>query len=125
MIQKPQRRYSEAFKMQVISELESGKLRSQAEALKKYGIAGTMTVHKWLRKYGKQHLLPGVMRMETPEEADRMKELEKENKRLKAALVDSHMDAALYQSWFKMVCRKFGVADIEGFKKKLEKQLSE
>ncbi|MBN1867335.1 transposase [Candidatus Sumerlaeota bacterium] len=70
MGQKPRRRYSEAFKIQVISELEAGKLRSRCHAQRRYGIAGNSTVYKWLRKYGKQHLLPGVLRVETPDERE-------------------------------------------------------
>ena len=42
-------RYSEAFKMQVISDLESGKFGSVTEARRHYGIAGTTTVNGWLR----------------------------------------------------------------------------
>jgi transposase len=125
MRQKPQRRYSEAFKMQVVSELESGKVKSRSAARRKYGIAGSETIEKWLRKYGKGHLLPGVLRVETPEEADRLKDLEKENRRLKQALGEAHMDAALYQSWLKVACREFGVKDFEAFKKKLEKRRSD
>lgn len=124
MGQKPQRRYSEAFKMQVISELESGKVRSQSEAQEKFGIPGAMTIHHWLKKYGKQSLIPGVLRVEKPGEADRIKELQKELKRTKQALADSHLDAVLYKSWFKVACLEFGVQDIEGFKKKLESRLS-
>lgn len=125
MGERPVRRYSEAFKMQVVSELESGKLRSRCEAQRRYGIAGNGTIEKWLRKHGKQHLLPGVLRVETPEEADRLKELEKENRRLKQALAEAHMDAVLYESWLKVACREFGVKDFEAFKKKLEKKQSE
>lgn len=62
--------------------------------------------------------------MEMPGEADRIRELQKELKRTKQALADSHLDAVLYQSWFKVACREFGVQDIEAFKKKLERQLS-
>ena len=125
MGQKPQRRYSEAFKLQVIGELESGKLRSQCEAQRRFGILGNGTIPKWLRKHGKTHLLPGVLRMETPDEADRIKELQKEILRLKQALADAHMDAVLYESWLKVACREFGVKDFEGFKKKLAKRQSE
>lgn len=121
---KPMRRYSEAFKMQVISELESGKLRSQCEAQRKYGIQGNGTIAKWLRKYGKHYLIPGVMTMQTPNEHDRLKELKKENHRLKQALADAHLDAVLYESWFKVACQQFGVQDIESFKKKHESKLS-
>lgn len=120
----PVRRYSEAFKMQVISELESGRLRSQCEAQRKYGILGNSTIPKWLRKYGQHHLLSGVLTVQTPDEHDRIKELEKENRRLKQALADAHLDAVLYQSWFKVACRQFGVQDVEDFKKKHESKLS-
>jgi len=115
-------RYSEAFKLQVVSELESGKLSSISEANRTYGIAGTMTVRRWLWKYGKNHLLPRIIRVEKPNERDRLKELKKENDRLKRTLADTHMKAVLYEAWFEVACEEFGVADIERFKKKLEKR---
>jgi transposase-like protein len=118
----PVRRYSEAFKMQVISELESGKLRSQCQAQRKYGIQGASTIAKWLRKYGKHHLIPGVQTVIKPDENDRLKQLEQENRRLKQALATTHMDALLYQAWFKLACQHGGIQDVEAFKKKLETQ---
>lgn len=45
-------RYSESFKKQVVSEVESGKLNKDA-AKRKYNIGGSTTVLKWCRKYGK------------------------------------------------------------------------
>lgn len=105
--------------MQVISELESGKLRSQCEAQRKYGILGNGTIPKWLRKYGKQHLIPGVQTVIKPDENNRIKELEHENRRLKQALADAHLDGLLYQSWFKLACQHGGIQDVEAFKKKL------
>ena len=125
MSQKPPRRYSEAFKLQVIGELESGKLKSRCEARRKYGILGNATIAKWLKKYGKNHLLPGVLRMEMPNEADRVKELQKEVLRLKHALADAHMDVVLNESWLKIACQEFGGQDFEEFKKKLAKRSSE
>jgi len=116
------RRYSEAFKLQVVTELEAGRLANLAEARRKYGIVGGETVSSWLKKYGREHLLPRIIRVETPNEKDQMKKLQKENERLKQALADSHMDAVLYKSWFKIACEKFGVEDIEAFKKKLGKK---
>ena len=115
-------RYSEAFKLQVVSELESGELKGISEANRRYGISGHETVRKWLLKYGKGHLLPRTIRVETPNEKDRLKELKKENDRLKKTLADTHVKAVLYESWFEVACEEFGVTDIEGFKKKLEKR---
>jgi Fic family protein len=39
--------------------------------MKKYGITGSMTVHKWILKYGKSNLMSKLVRIETPEEADK------------------------------------------------------
>lgn len=118
------RRYSEAFKLQVVRELESGKLASISEANRRYGIPGGETVRGWLRKYGKEQLLPRIIRVETPNEKDRLRELKKENERLKRTLAETHMKAVLFESWFEVACEEFGVTDVEGFKKKLERRLS-
>lgn len=118
------RRYSEAFKLQVVRELESGKLANVADANRRYGISGSETVRKWLRKYGKEHLLPRMIRVETPNEKDQLRKLKKENDRLKKTLADTHMKAVLYESWLEVACEEFGVTDVEAFKKKLEKRQS-
>lgn len=122
MERRPERRYSEAFKLQVVSELESGKLGSIGEANRRYGISGATTVRGWIRKYGKEHLLPRIIRVETPNEKDRVKELQKENERLKRTLADTHMKAVLFESWFEIACEEFGVTDLQAFKKKLERK---
>ena len=113
-------RYSEAFKLTVVSELGSGKLKSISEAQRRYGITGATTVQRWVKKYGKTQCLPRVIRVEIPDEKDRLKTLQKENDRLKKTLAETHMRAVLYESWFEIACREFGVADIEAFKKKLD-----
>lgn len=118
-------RYSEAFKLQVVTELESGRVSGIPEAMAKFGITGATTVKRWLLKYGKNHLIARVIRVEKPEEKRQLEELRKENKQLKKALADSHLEAVLYRSWFKVACQEFGVEDEEAFKKKLEKRLSQ
>ena len=47
-------RYSEAFKHQVVRELESGSIPSITAAQKKYGITGTVTIKSWLKRYGRR-----------------------------------------------------------------------
>lgn len=80
-------RYSISFKQQVISEVESG---DSIEAVRRrYGIKGGETIQKWLRKFGKNHLLNRIVRIETMNEKDRVKQLEAEIKKLKLALADS------------------------------------
>lgn len=82
------RRYSLSFKQQVVRELEQEGL-SKGSIARKYGIQGGATLQNWIRKFGKHHLINQVIRIETMEEKDRIKELEKEIKKLKLALADS------------------------------------
>ena len=44
-------RYSEAFKLEAVRELEAGGLTFDDLALK-YGIKGKTTVSRWVRQYG-------------------------------------------------------------------------
>ncbi len=50
-IKRTQRDYSLSFKLQVVSEVESGELSIKG-ALRKYGIQSHSTVLNWIRKYG-------------------------------------------------------------------------
>ena len=104
--------------MQVIREYESREHGSIAEAERRYGITGKGTVQRWLAKYGKRHLMKKVIRVEAVGEADRLKVLEKEVRRLKEALADAHIDLKLSEQYLKLACRRAGEDDVELFKKK-------
>jgi len=90
-------RYSESFKLHVISEIESGALTIEG-ARRRYGITGGETVQKWLCHYGKNHLLGKVVRVERPEEKDRVKELEAKVRELESALAQSQVKLFAYES---------------------------
>lgn len=82
-------RYSIGFKQMVVQEIENGHTFEQVR--KKYGISGTATVQAWVKKLGKNHLLNKVVRIETMNDKDRLKQLEEENKRLKVKLAETYM----------------------------------
>lgn len=82
-------RYSISFKQQVVQEVESG--LSIAEASRRYGINGGQTVQSWIRKFGRNHLLNKIVRVEMKGEKDHVKELEAELMRVKLALADATM----------------------------------
>ena len=82
-------RYSEAFKRHVVKEIEEGKFNSLREAKEKYGIKGEVTINRWLKKYGKEHLLPRKVRIEMPDEQNTIKQLKKKIKQLEKALADA------------------------------------
>lgn len=81
-------RYSIGFKKQIVRQIEEEGLGIQ-EVRQRYGIAGGATIQRWLRKFGKNHLLNRVVRIETMEEKDQIKALRDEIRKLKSALADS------------------------------------
>jgi len=111
-------RYSEAFKLQVVRELEEGRHRSFHEASEAYGIRGAVTVRNWVRKYGKTHLLRRVIRVETPEERSELRRMKDRVRDLERALSDAHLDLQLERAYVKLACRAGGIEDVEEFKKK-------
>lgn len=68
------KRYSLAFKKQVVQEYEAG---ASASALKrKYGIGCTHLVVKWVNQYGREGVRHKLMVVQTPEEQEHVKALE-------------------------------------------------
>ncbi len=82
------KRYSVSFQHRVVKEIEEEGI-SISVIKRRYDIKGSETIQKWIRKFGKTHLLNQIIRIETMEEKDRIKKLEEEIKRLKLALADS------------------------------------
>ena len=112
-------RYSEAFKRKVVEGLEKGELRNQAEARELYGIGGRCTIHRWLRKYGKNHLLAKVVKVGSMKERDRIKQLKRRIRELEKALSDTKVEQVLERAYFEVLCEEMGIEDVEGYKKKL------
>ena len=83
-------RYSKAFQQKVVTEIELGKL-TIGEARKIYDIKGNGTIENWLKKFGKNHLLAKVVRVEMKDEKDKIKELEREKRQLESALANAHL----------------------------------
>ena len=116
--------YSEAFKRQVVGDLERGKYGSLEEARRRYGIGGACTVLRWVGKYGHEDLLPKRVRIETLKERDELKEARARIRELEAAMVDAHIDHSLEKAYFQVACERMGV-DPEEFKKKNAMTLSD
>src|ERR1700693_1602525 len=90
---RPAIRYSEAFQMETVRELEGQGLSINA-VRRKYGIRGAGTVENWIRKYG-NGTRGKVIRVERPEETNELKRLKDRVRRLETALADANIDAAL------------------------------
>jgi transposase len=109
-------RYSQAFKMAIVREVEQeGKLRS--EVMAKYGIKGKTTVSRWLGELGSGKI-GRIIRVERPEEVNETKRLRDRVKRLETALADASMDLAMEKGYLRIACERAGIVDVEEFKKK-------
>ena len=68
------RRYSLAFKKQVVAEYEAG--ASTYRLKQRYGIGSNGTVGRWVRQYGREGMRVKLMVIQKPEEQERVKQLE-------------------------------------------------
>jgi transposase len=116
--------YSDALKRQVVDEIASGKYSSAYKAGKAYGIHGRSTVTKWIRKYGREDLLPKRVRIETMDEIDQLKETLKRIRELEAALADAHIDHCLEHAFLEIACERMETG-LDDFKKKNALTLSD
>jgi transposase-like protein len=109
-------RYSEAFKMEVVRELEASGLAFDDLSLK-YGIKGKTTVSRWVRQYG-NGTRGKVIRVEQPGEINELKRLKARVRQLESALADANIDSALERAYTRLACQRAGITDVAGFKKK-------
>lgn len=112
--------YSTAFKLKVVEEIESGKL-SLTEAGKIYDIGGANTIRKWILKFGKNHLLSKVVRVEMKDEKDKFKELQERVRRLEKLLADKELDNLMTEAFLELMAEDTGI-DLEEYKKKVDKE---
>jgi transposase-like protein len=108
-------RYSHAFKMQTVRDVEAGELSAEA-VQRKYDITGRGTVMRWVRqfgsgKYGK------VIRVERPNEISQTARLRTQVRQAKEALADAHMELALEKAYLEVACEQMDQT-VEGFRKK-------
>jgi transposase len=115
-VNKPAIRYSEAFKMEVVRELESQGLTIIA-VRRKYGIRGAGTVESWMRKYGNGTRGKMIL-VQRPEEIDELKQLKARVRRLETALADANVDLVLERAYVRLACQRAGITDVADFKKK-------
>jgi transposase-like protein len=111
-------RYSLAFRRQVVADLEEGRFVSIEAARLHYGIGGMQTVKGWLRLFGKNHLIPKVVRVEKPDEKDQIRQLKRQVQELQRVLGKAHVRGVLNEEFLRMACEQLG-QDVESFKKKV------
>ena len=108
-------RYSKAFKLQLVREVESGKSCAWA-VQRKYKVKGTATVMRWVRQFGSGRY-GKVIRVEKADEVNEAVQLRSELRRVKEALADAHMELALEKAFLVEACAQMNQS-LEAFKKK-------
>jgi transposase-like protein len=116
------KRYSESFKLKVLTELEKGKYTKQD--LQRVYDLGSGTIYSWIRKYEKSQLLNKYIRIETMEEKDKIKELEKRIAELQELLVDKDLKLFVNDMYLETISEQLGFKNVEELKKKLESKRS-
>lgn len=109
-------RYSEAFKRQVVDQIARGKYATVEAARRAYGIGGSMTVGRWVRRYGSEELQPKRIRIETMNEIDELKAAKRRIRELEAALADAHIKNLVGDTFLEVACERLGETP-EEFKK--------
>lgn len=90
------RRYSLAFKKRVVAEYEAG--HSASSLKRRYGIGSTHIVVKWVEKYGREGVRHRLMVVQSPEERERVKELEARVAELEKMVAQLSIDKFMLES---------------------------
>jgi transposase-like protein len=101
-------RYSPAFKRKVVEEIESGKY-TVGEIRRIYDIWGSETIDRWLKQFGRTHLLSRVIRVEMKDETDKLKELERQKRELESALAQAHLKILSLETMIDIAEERFDI----------------
>lgn len=107
------RRFSEEFKREQVKLIESGG-RSIAEVSRLYEVK-TQNVRQWVKKFGARPL-PEFVIIQTQEEVNRIKELEREVGKLKGIIGDLHVELLYKNELISLAKEKLG----SDFEKKIK-----
>lgn len=119
-VRRSQRDYTLAFKLQVISLVESGQC-TYKQAQHRFGIQGKSTVLVWLRKHGTLDWKIPIT-MNTPE--SKIKELEAKLQKLEKELREERLKREMSETILEVAEEQFGIAIRKKYSPKQLKDLS-
>jgi transposase len=115
------RQYSLAFKQMVVQEVEDGRF-TISEAKRTYDIGGCGTIPRWLKRFGRDHLLNKVVRIEMKGEKDRIRELERQKRELESALAQAHLKSICLEALIESVEEHYQIDVKKNFGEKAQKK---
>jgi transposase-like protein len=114
------RRYSEGFKLKILSELSTGKY-SKRQLSMIYGLRSS-TINDWIRKYDRKELMNTRIMVENQDEISRIKSLQQEIAQLKKMLIKKDLEHLIDDSYLEVAAEKLGYKNVAELKKKLNIQ---
>ena len=114
------RRYSESFKLKILSELSTGNYNKR-DLGRIYGLQNS-TINEWIKKYDRKDLMNTRVIVETKDEISRLKALQKEVEQLKDLLIKKDMDKLVLDSYLEVAAENLGYKNAVEFKKNLNIQ---
>jgi transposase len=90
------KRYSEAFKRQVVCEYEDG--FSVQDLRRKYGITGNGTIERWVRQYANAGLRQELITIQRAAEREHERELQQRVRELEAAVSQLTLEKIVLES---------------------------
>jgi transposase len=114
------RRYSESFKLKILSELSTGKY-TKRQLGRIYGIQNS-TINEWIKKYNRTDLMNTRIVVQDKDEITRIKELQKEVEKLKEILVKKDLDQLVSDSYLEVAAEKLGFKNADELKKNFDKK---
>jgi transposase-like protein len=111
------RRYSEGFKLKILSELSTGKY-SKRELSRIYGLQSS-TINEWIKKYDRKDLMNTRIMIENEDEISRVKALQKEIEQLKKLLLRKDLELLANDAYLEVIAEKYGYKNVAELKKNL------
>ena len=101
------KRYSEAFKQQVVREYEGGgSIHGLSE---KYGIHGGNTIRGWLKKYAREGIRHKLLLIQSPEEQEQVKQLKSRTSQLEKLVAQLMLDKVMLETTLQVAEAQLGV----------------
>jgi transposase-like protein len=107
MRKEPIKRYSQAFKQQVVREYEAG--ASVRSLLQKYGIGGYGTVKRWIERYGRAGYRAELVVIQTVDDQLEVKAMRNRISELEKALAESVLENRMLKSALEVARQELGI----------------
>ena len=102
------KRYSEAFKRQIVRDIEGGVV-TPWDVRSKYGVSGGATVRGWLRRYGTGKVAGRASRSKRVVESRKMLMLERRSRELEQAVARLTVEKVALEALIEEAQSEFGI----------------